>query len=155
MCYNTDFMGMRIWISVMEYLLVVINNSLFYNLHHTGIGIRSQCHGSNKMVVENSTFEHSLGTHITGDVLFIQRPLIKIVLSHDSKSIIFKQCYFRNNYNDYDVIFIVIKAIKTCEKKHCAGPLTNVTLVRCLFTKTLVKISFTLREYDVGVTSSL
>ena len=137
MCYNTDFMGIHIWISIMEYLLVVINNSLFYNLHHTAISVRSRCHGSNKMIVENSTFEHNLGTHIIGDVLFIQRPLIKLVLSHDSKSILFKHCYFKSNYNDYCVIFITIKALKSCEKKHCVGPLTNVTLVRCQFTKNI------------------
>ena len=40
-CYNSDPVGIHISIGVMEHLLIIINNSLFYNLDHAAIYIRN------------------------------------------------------------------------------------------------------------------
>ena len=132
-CNNTDLVGIRILIRVMENLFIVINNSLFYNLHHTAISIRTRCHGSNTMIVENCTFEQNAGTYITDDIPDIPRHLIAIALSHHSKKVIFKNCHFINNYNDYYLISISIRGNDLYEKRDCDGPLTNVTFFRYHF----------------------
>ena len=134
-CYNTDPVGIHIIVRLMKNLLIVINNSLFYNLHHTAISMKSRCHGSNTMIVENCTFENNMSRYINDDAEVIQRPLINIVLSHNSKSIIFKNCHFIRNHNDQHLIFIIIWRLNVCEKNHCAGLLTNITFLRCQFTK--------------------
>ena len=57
-CCNDDPVGIQILISVMEHLLIIIKNSLFYTLDHTALHIRNQCHGNNTLIIENCTFEH-------------------------------------------------------------------------------------------------
>ena len=83
------------------------------------------------MILENCTFECNVGKHTTDDILVIQKPLIEIVISHSSKSIIFKDCHFKNNYNDHYFILITIQGTDICEKRHCVGPLANITFVIC------------------------
>ena len=70
-------------------------------------------------------------------VTYSKRPSIAIVLSHNRKSVTFKQCSFKNNYIDDHLISILIRAKKACygNSRHCVGPITNVTFVRCQFAR--------------------
>ena len=105
-CPSTDSVGIHININTMKNLLIVINNSLFYNLKHAAINIKCRCYGSNTVIMENCTFEHNAGTNMIDLTPPIQRPLIEIGLSHDSKSDTFKNCLFKSNYNDHNIISI-------------------------------------------------
>ena len=134
-CYNSDPVGIHIVVlNVIEDLMIVISNSLFYNLDHMALSISSRCSGNNIIIIENYTFDHN--TYITEEFLYITRPVITIVLSHSNKSVTFKQCSFKNNYNQH-LISILIRAKKLCYSKmrHCIGPITNVTFVRCQFAR--------------------
>ena len=133
-CYNRDPIGINIVISMMENLLIVINNSLFYNLYHTALSIRSRCLGNNTIIIENCTFEHSRNVYIK-DFLVTIMPLIDIVLSHNNKSISFITCNFNKNYGN--LISILVKVQYECYGRiltHCNGTLTNITFVKCQFT---------------------
>ena len=139
-CYYNEGI-LCILISVMENLIITINNSLFYNLHHTAISINNRCHGNNMVNIENCTFESNAHTYLT-DKYNLQtslRPLIDIVLSHCNKSISFKQCSFKKNYNDNHLISVLVRANKACygKMKYCVGPFTNITFVRCQFTNNI------------------
>ena len=146
-CDNTDLVGIHIIINIMENLIIIVKNSLFCNLHHTAISIRSRCYGSNAMIIKNCTFEHNAGTHITDDISVIPRPLIEIALSHNGKTVIFKHCHFKNSYNDHYLISITTRGIDIYEKMHCAGPLTNVTFLRCQFTKNIGELLYIKGRY--------
>ena len=141
-CDNNDLVGIRILIRVMENLFIVINNSMFCNLHHTAISIKSRCYGSNAMIIENCTFEQNAGTCITDDLPDIPKPLIAILLLQDNKTVIFKDCHFKNNYNDHYLISVSIWGDDIYEKMHCAGPLTNVTFLRCQFAKNIGELLY-------------
>ena len=52
-CYNTDPVGIHIAIGIMENLLMIINNSLFYSLDHTAIRMKNDCLGTNILIIEN------------------------------------------------------------------------------------------------------
>ena len=137
-CYNRDPIGINIVISMMENLLIVINNSLFYNLYHTAVRIRNQYGGNNTIIIENCTSEHSKNIYINKDILVTIMPLIDIILSHNNKSISFITCNFNNNYNDYYLIAILVRESKLCyagKIMHCNGVLTNITFVKCQFTR--------------------
>ena len=130
--YSPNPVGIHISITIMENLLIVINNSMFYNLRYTAISIDSRCQGNNTVIIENCTFEQNKGNLNTVD---IPRHLINIALSHHSKSVIFKHCNFKNNHYDYYLISITLYGNQIHQEKHCTGPLTNITFLRCQFTK--------------------
>ena len=134
-CYNSDPVGIYIFIAIMEDFSIIINNSLFYSLDHAAIRIRNQCHGNNTLMIENCAFEYN--TVKSADYIPLTvRPLIEIALSHNSKSALFKNCSFKNNYNDHYVMSFYIKTDKLCRGKtpHCIGPLTKICFVKCQFT---------------------
>ena len=134
-CYNGAPVGIRIIISVMEYLLIIINHSLFYALDRTAIHIRNRCHGNNTFIIENCTFEHNTGADTTNEEIIAVNPLIKIELSHNSKSVLFRHCSFKKNYNDRHLILFDIGTDKLCTGRttSCIAPLTNIKFVRCQF----------------------
>ena len=134
-CYNNDPIGIQIAIHVIGNLRIIINNSLFYNLDHTAMSINSKSYSNNTMIIENCIFESNGGTYLTDEFLFTVRPLIYIVLLHVTKSIIFKHCSFKRNYNDQHLILIHVTSFG--KTKHCIGPLTNITFIRCQFTKNI------------------
>ena len=70
------------------------------------------------------------------------RPLIDIALSHSYKSVIFKQCSFMKNHNNYYLISILLSSDKVCygRIKDCIGVLTNITFVRCQFTNNFTEL---------------
>ena len=140
-CYNSDPVdpvGIHIVVlNVIEDLMIVISNSLFYNLDHMALSISSRCSGNNIIIIENCTFVHNTYIFPTEEFLYITRRIITIVLSHSNKSVTFKQCSFKNNYNQ-QMISILISAKKLCyysTMRHCIGPITNVTFVRCQFAR--------------------
>ena len=140
-CYNRDPIGINILISIIENLLIVINNSIFYNLHHTAISIRNQCLGNNTMIIENCTFEHSKNIYINEDFLVTIRPLIDIILSHNNKSISFITCSFNNNHGN--LISTLVRESPICYAgviTNCNGILTNITFVKCQFTRNFGEI---------------
>ena len=142
-CCNTDPVGIHIIIiSVMENLIIILNNSLFYGLHHTAIRVRDRCHGNNTIIIENCTFERNGYRYSGEDFLVPIIPLIDIVLSHSNKSIIFKQCSFKMNYNNHYLLYVLVQATEICNAKKlfCNGLLTNITLVNCRFTDNFSKV---------------
>ena len=134
-CCNDDPVGIRIIISVMEYLLIIINHSLFYTLDRTAIHIRNRCYGNNTFIIENCTFQENTGDIITTAKVITVNPLIEIELSHDSKSVSFRHCTFQRNYNGHHLISFRIKVNKMCTGKTTSfiGPLTIISFVRCQF----------------------
>ena len=137
-CYNSDAIGIHIVVlNIIEDLTIIIKNSLFYNLDHMALSISSRCSGSNTIIIKNCSFHHNTYAFSTEEFPYIKRPLIAIVLSHSSKSVTVEQCNFTNNYNNNHLISILIRAIKVCYSKlrYCVGPITNVTFVKCKFTK--------------------
>ena len=136
-CYNSDPVGIYIAVSMIENSLIIINNSLFHGLHHTAIMIRNQCFGNNTVIVENCMFEDNTRNDISENFLVTVRPLIDIVLSHSYKTVLFKQCSFKRNYNDHHLVSILTNASWACygKMKHCVGPFTNITFMRCQFSK--------------------
>ena len=137
-CYNSDPIGMDIVVvNVIGNLIIIIQNSWFYNLDYTAVSIKSRCFVNNSISIENCSFEHNIRTYFSEEFLPTVRPLIIIILSYANKSISFKQCSFRKNYNNQHLIFILIKRNRICSVKttHCIGPTTNVTLVKCQFTE--------------------
>ena len=132
-CPNS--VGIHIIISIMENLLIVMNSSMFYNLRYTAIRLESQCNDNNTMIIENCTFEQNSEKYNTVD---IPRDLIEIALSHHSKSVIFKHCSFKNNYyNHVNFISITLYGKDIYQGAHCTGSLTNITFLRCQFTKNI------------------
>ena len=137
-CYNSDAVGIHIVVlNVMEDLMIVIKNSVFYNLDHMALSISSRCSGNNTIIIKNCSFENNTYIFSTEEFLYIKRPSIAIVLSHSRKSVTVKQCSFINNYNDNHLISIFIREKRACYDKmrHCIGPITNVTFVRCRFAR--------------------
>ena len=110
---------------------------MFYNLDDTALSITSRCSGNNTIIIENCSFDHNTYVFSTEEFLYIKRPLIGIVLSHSSKSVTVKQCSFKNNYNNNHLISILIMGKKACygNLRYCVGPITNVTFVKCQFTR--------------------
>ena len=81
-CYNTNPVGIHIIINMMENLTIILNNSLFHDLHHTAIRVRSRCRDNNTFIIENCKFERNGYRYSGEDFLVPIRPLIDIVLSH-------------------------------------------------------------------------
>ena len=135
-CYNSDPVGIHIFIGIMEDFTIIINNSLFYSLDHAAIRVRNQCHGNNTLIIENCGFEYNTGKSADYIPLTV-RPLIEIALSHNSKSALFKHCSFKRNYNDHHLMSSYINTDKMCRSKtpHCIGPLTKISFVKCQFTE--------------------
>ena len=137
-CYNSDAVGIHIVVlNTIEELMIVIKNSVFYNLDHMALSISSRCSGNNTIIIKNCSFENNTYLFSTEEFLYIKRPSIAIVLSHNRKSVTVKQCSFINNYNDNHLISIFIRKKRACYDKmrHCIGPITNVTFVRCRFVR--------------------
>ena len=140
-CYNSDPVGIHIFIGIMEDFSIIINNSLFYSLDHAAIRIKNRCHGNNTLIIENCVFEYN--TVKSADYIPLTvRPLIEIALSHNSKSALFKNCSFKRNYNDQNLMSIYVKTTKVCYSKiqDCTGPLTNISFVRCQFTENAAEL---------------
>ena len=76
---------------------------------------------------------------ITEIIPVIIRSLIEIILSHDGKSVSFKKCSFKRNYNDNHLISIHVMISKFCYDKTppWIGSLTRITFVGCQFTKNI------------------
>ena len=137
-CYYNNPVGIHIVISIMQNLLIIISNSLFYGLDHTAVSIRNQCHhGNNTIIFENCSFELNTCKYIFGSHWVTIRPLLDIVLSHINKTISFKQCSFKMNYNNHYLILVIVSTNWACYGRlnYCIGPLTNIIIERCRFTK--------------------
>ena len=140
-CYSSGSVGLHIGIEVMEYLTITLNNSLFYKLSHTALSIISKCNDNNKIIyVDNCTFEQNAPTYNSQDFQVTIRPLIDIVLSHREKSILFKQCSFKQNYHLHLLISFFIRGLKSCHGQlgQCSNPLTNISFITCQFDKNIV-----------------
>ena len=136
-CYNSDAIGIHIVVlNLIEDLMIIIKNSLFYNLDHMALSISSRCSSNNSIIIKNCSFDHNTYVFSTKEFLYIKRPSITIVLSHSRKSVTVEQCSFKNDYNNH-LISILIRTKKICFNKfrYCVGPITNVTFVRCQFTR--------------------
>ena len=101
--------------------------------------MKNYCLGTNILIIENCTFSHNIVTYITEIIPVMIRPLIEIILSHDGKSVSFKKCSFKRNYNDNHLISIHVVTSKFCYDKTppCISSLTRITFVGCRFTKNI------------------
>ena len=124
-CYS-NCNGIRILVGEMNNLRVIINNSRFYNLARTAINIRSQCSGNNTIVIENCVFSKSI-------VIKTKSLLIDVLISHNDKSVIFRNCKFSNNILYTYLLSTVIRPTKECSTidllNYCTGVLTNISFV--------------------------
>ena len=139
-CYIDSTVGLHIYnaITVMEGLVISLTNSLFINLDHTALTIISRCYsyGNSKVYIENCTFENNyiLLNAFNSEFDFPSRPLIDILVAHDSKSISFKQCKFIRNHHAHILISVVLRTGKRCQIaiNHCSN-VTNISFVECQF----------------------
>ena len=140
-CYDNDAVGLYLAMNPIENLTVILNDSLFSNLDHTALTIIGKCEGNSTIKIENCTFENNMKSHYEDDISL--KPLINIRLSHDNKSLAFKQCNFTGNFHSSTLVYIMIRAGKTCHRQrmHCNIPLiTNVSFVKCQFYKNVVGV---------------
>ena len=139
-CYSSGPVGLHITIKAMEYLTITLSNFLFYKLSHTALSIITKCNDNNKIYVDNCTFEQNVHTYISQDFQVTIRPLIDIVLSDREKSILFKQCSFKQNYHIHLLISFFIRGWKSFHGQlgPCSNPLTNISFMTCQFDKNKV-----------------
>ena len=87
-CYNNNPIGMEIIILEVENLIIIINNSLFYELDHTALSINSKYYSNNIIIIENCTFNlNFLAIYNSVYYQITPKSLIDILLSHGNKSI--------------------------------------------------------------------
>ena len=135
-CHSDGTMGLHIHIVVMEGLLISLTDSLFSNLDHTALTIISQCHGYNKVLIENCTFEtNHILSHNFGDFYSPSKPLIDVVVAPDNKSVSFKHCKFTGNHHSNTFMSVIVRAGRRCRvaKKNCERLVTNISFVACQF----------------------
>jgi len=135
-CYNRDPTGIHVLIiGNIENLIIIINNSLFYKLDHSALAVENRLSYSNRIIIENCTFE--MNTFVAQDFQFTLRPLVNIMLSHISKLILFKNCYFKRNHLDQFLVSIIVRSHRAhvygC--RDCIGPGTNISFEGCQFKK--------------------
>ena len=140
-CYDNDAVGLYVAMNPIENLTVILNDSLFSNLDHTALTIIGKCEGNSVIKIENCTFENNMKSHYEDDISL--KPLINIRLSHDYKSLSFKQYNFTGNLHSSTLVYIMIWAGKGWHRQrmHCNTPLiTNVSFVKCQFYKNVVGV---------------
>ena len=142
-CYSNGPVGLHVAVNTIENLTIILNNSLFYNLDHTALIIIGKCKGNNTIkYIENCTFEGNINAK--NEAFATPKPLIDIKLSHDHKSLSFKQCNFTRNHHSDTLISITIRESKSCHWKgikYCYVPLiTKVCFVMCQFYKNTVNV---------------
>ena len=146
-CHNSGPIGLYVAINAIENLTVILSDSLFCNLTHTALSIFSTCKGNNTIKIENCTFERNTNSYsyISDEYFSTLKPLIDIRLSHDHKSLSFKQCNVTRNYHSDTLISIIIRESKSCRHwegiKICNAPvITDVCFVECQFYKNIVNV---------------
>ena len=136
-CYNNNPIGMEIIILEVENLIIIIKNSLFYELDHTALSINSKYYSNNIIIIENCTFNlNFLAIYNSVYYQITPKSLIDILLSHGNKSIIFKNCNFESNQqiNGHLISFFVQTSKKFyIRTKICVDPLTNISFMGCQF----------------------
>ena len=141
-CYSSGPVGLYVAINLKGNLTIILNDSLFCNLDHKALSIFDKFEGNNTIKIENCTFEGNINTYNEAFVALM--PLIDIRLSHNHKSLSFKQCNFTRNHLSNTLISINIRESKGCHlkgRKDCYTPLiTNVCLVKCQFYKNTVNV---------------
>ena len=136
-CYNNNPIGMEIIILEVENLIIIINNSLFYELDHTALSINSKYYSNNIIIIENCTFNlNFLAIYNSVYYQITPKSLIDILLSHGNKSIIFKNCNFERNQINGHLISIFVQTSKKFYIRRtniCVDPLTNISFMGCQF----------------------